>query len=208
MIPTFNCATFLRRTLESVLAQDPGREAMLIEVVDDCSTKDDPAAVVAELGQGRVGFYRHPQNGGLVANFNACLERARGRWVHVLHGDVFVLPGFYARFEHAIGVHADVGLVFTRSLVVDEGGNIDWLSPRVPEYERPSRDPSPQFYTNRIYTPSVVVRLDAYETLGCFTSAVSHTTDWEMWTRVIAATGGLCIYEPLACYRMCAANDT
>src|SRR5262245_8949670 len=37
MIPTFNCNAFLRAALEGVLAQDPGPEAMQIEVVDDHS---------------------------------------------------------------------------------------------------------------------------------------------------------------------------
>src|SRR5262249_49179546 len=37
MIPTFNCASYLRETLRSVLTQDPGRDVMQIEVVDDCS---------------------------------------------------------------------------------------------------------------------------------------------------------------------------
>ena len=45
MIPTYNCAKYLRETLASVLAQDPGAEVMQIEVVDDRSTQDDPAAV-------------------------------------------------------------------------------------------------------------------------------------------------------------------
>ncbi|HZG65515.1 MAG TPA: glycosyltransferase, partial [Herpetosiphonaceae bacterium] len=54
MIPTYNCARYLRGTLESVLAQDPGPDHMQIEVVDDGS-QDDPAAVVAEVGRGRVG---------------------------------------------------------------------------------------------------------------------------------------------------------
>ena len=34
MIPTFNSAKYLRETLGSVLAQDPGPERMQIEVVD------------------------------------------------------------------------------------------------------------------------------------------------------------------------------
>lgn len=45
MIPTYNCARYLRETLASVLAQDPGRDNMHIEVIDDRSTKDDPEAV-------------------------------------------------------------------------------------------------------------------------------------------------------------------
>jgi glycosyltransferase involved in cell wall biosynthesis len=35
MIPTYNCANYLRETLASVLAQDPGFEIVQIEVVDD-----------------------------------------------------------------------------------------------------------------------------------------------------------------------------
>ncbi len=50
MIPTYNCAKYLRETLLSVLAQDPGAEVMQIEVIDDCST-DNPAAVVEEVGR-------------------------------------------------------------------------------------------------------------------------------------------------------------
>ena len=42
MIPTYNCARYLEAALRSVLAQDPGREAMQIEVVDDHSPDDDP----------------------------------------------------------------------------------------------------------------------------------------------------------------------
>ena len=50
MIPTFNCARLLRQALESVLSQDPGPDFMQIEVIDDCSTTDDPEAVVKEVG--------------------------------------------------------------------------------------------------------------------------------------------------------------
>jgi glycosyltransferase involved in cell wall biosynthesis len=76
MIPTYNCANYLRETLASVLAQDPGSDLMQIEVVDDHSTKDDPAAVVEELGRGRVSFYRQPENVGYIRNFETCLFAA------------------------------------------------------------------------------------------------------------------------------------
>ena len=49
MIPTFNCAERLRVTLAGVLVQDPGPEQMQIEVVDDCSTDDDPADILRAI---------------------------------------------------------------------------------------------------------------------------------------------------------------
>ena len=42
MIPAYNCARYLRQSLESVLVQDLGPSHMQIEVVDDRSTEDDP----------------------------------------------------------------------------------------------------------------------------------------------------------------------
>ncbi|MGH8001844.1 MAG: glycosyltransferase family 2 protein [Brasilonema sp.] len=62
MIPTYNCAEYLSQTLASVLAQAPGPDVMQITIVDDCSTQDEPAKVVEELGRDRVEFYRQPKN--------------------------------------------------------------------------------------------------------------------------------------------------
>src|SRR5688572_28917643 len=101
MIPTYNCANYLRKTLASVLAQEPGQELMHIEVIDDCSTSDNPAAVVAELGANRVKFYRQPRNIGVPKNFDTCLERSRGHLVHILHGDDLVFKGFYSKMGKA-----------------------------------------------------------------------------------------------------------
>lgn len=88
MIPTYNCANYLRETLASVLAQDPGSDVMQIEVIDDCSTKDDPKAVVEELGKGRVGFYKQPQNVGFIRNFETCLQRSRSHSIHLSYSTI------------------------------------------------------------------------------------------------------------------------
>src|SRR3954468_10245800 len=73
MIPVYNCATYLPRTLQSVLQQDLGEENMQIEVVDDASTDADVKALVAQLGHGRVTYFRQPQNVGSLKNFETCL---------------------------------------------------------------------------------------------------------------------------------------
>src|SRR6478609_217580 len=69
MIPTYNCTNYLKQTLESVLAQDPGQDKMQIEVVDDCSIDGDTRALVEEIGKGRIGFFRQEKNIGSLRNF-------------------------------------------------------------------------------------------------------------------------------------------
>ena len=113
MIPTFNCAAYLKEALAGVLAQAPGAGQMQIEVVDDCSS-DDPKAAVDELGDGRVGFYRQPANVGHVRNFNTCIRRARGHLVHILHGDDAVREGFYRLMEHPFQTQPAIGAAFCR----------------------------------------------------------------------------------------------
>jgi glycosyltransferase involved in cell wall biosynthesis len=113
MIPAHDCAGYLRETLASVLAQDPGPDQMQIEVVDDASS-DDPRGAVDELGQGRVGFFRQPRNVGHVANFNTCLERSRGQLVHLLHGDDCVRDGFYVAMQRLLEREVEAGAASCR----------------------------------------------------------------------------------------------
>src|SRR5687768_13877620 len=93
MIPAYNCSEYLEAALLSVLCQDPGPASMQIAVVDDASTDADVEALVATVGKGRVEYMRHPINVGSLQNFNTCIDRARGHYVHLLHGDDRVLPG-------------------------------------------------------------------------------------------------------------------
>jgi glycosyltransferase involved in cell wall biosynthesis len=208
MIPTFNCAQYLVQTLESVLQQDPGREQMQIEVVDDCSTKDNPREVVEKIGKGRVAFHQRPQNGGVVTNFNTCLGRSRGYLVHILHGDDFVAPGFYQQIAEAARQYPQVALIGSRSLFVDEEGIIFDVTDRLKSLETPSNDVSEFFYHGPLQTPGIVVRRSFYEAEGGFLPKLVHTADVEMWSRAISRAGGVVLKQPLAYYRVFAQNDS
>lgn len=203
MIPTYNCAEYLRETLTSVLAQDPGDTVMQIAVVDDCSTQDDPQAVVEELGQGRVEFYQQPENKGYIHNFATCLQRSRGRLIHLLHGDDAVLPGFYAKMQSLFEQYPEIGAGFCRQVLMDDWGHWKYFS----IVEQPERGVLND-WLKRIATeltlqpPSMVVRREAYETLGSFDARMlSCGEDWEMWCRIAARYPVGYEPEPLALYR-------
>jgi glycosyltransferase involved in cell wall biosynthesis len=208
MIPAFNCAKYLRPALESVLAQDPGLDHMQIEVVDDCSTKDDPEAVVREVGKGRAGFYRKPRNEGATANFNTCIQRSCGNLVHILHGDDLVTSDFYSRMASAADLHPDAALIASRVFMVDENGVVTGVTRRRKKLEFVTRNCSPFYYSTPIQCAGVVVRRAFYERHGGFNSSLVHAADCEMWSRAVASGGGIVIPEPLACYRVFEQNDS
>jgi len=208
MIPAYNCAKYLRPCLQSVLAQDPGIDRMEIEVVDDCSAEDDPGAVVRELGNGRIKFHRKDQNEGVTANFNTCVQRSSGQLVHILHGDDYVLPGFYRTIEGLAERHPAVAFFHTRALVVDEAGNTEGTSPPIENLESPGNEVAPFYYANPFRTAGVVIRRAFYEKQGGFNPKFVHVADWEMWVRAVFLGTGVCSNETLAIYRSFAGNDT
>lgn len=209
MIPAYEAGAYLGRTLASVLAQAPSPADMQIEVVDDASPHDDPARIVGEVGGGRVALHRQPRNVGAIATFNTCIERARGRFVHILHADDLVLPGFYDALGNALTRRPDVAAAFCRAAIIDSDDREKGLY----DLERPDAGVVDDFVrriavSSRIQTPTVVVRRTIYETLGGYDLRLFHTADWEMWQRIAVRYPIWYEPRPLACYRQHAASDT
>lgn len=187
MIPAYNRTQYLEKTLRSVLSQDPGPEQMQIEVVDDASNVEDPEPIVRRVAGDRVSFVRNPHNLGLMPNFNNCIERSRGYWVHILHTDDLVLPGFYERLRAPLEAQSEIGAAFCRFATIDEDER--WVC--TSELESPKKGILPDFIgkigaAQRIAFPSVVVRRSVYEQLGGFRLDLPYTADWEMWIRITA----------------------
>ena len=185
LIPTYNCAHYLRETLASILAQDPGEEVMEIIIVDDYSTKDDPEAVVKEFGQGRVQFIRQEKNVGKVKNYETGLKASRGRYIHQLHGDDFVYNGFYKEMEAIFNESPNAGAAFCRTNYIDSQSRITGVTGMIQDNEGIVPDILEKLYTQQyIQTPSMVVKREVYETIGCFDRRLNCMEDWEMWIRI------------------------
>ena len=202
MIPTYNCASYLKEALKGVLEQDPGPDIMQIEVVDDYSTKDDPEKVTVDIGKGRVEFFRQPANVGPPANFNICIERARGRLVHILHSDDTIKDRFYSHLSEAFEKKPAVGAAFCRSIFMNEKGQAHSLSP----LEKKTQGIIPN-WLERIavmcwpQASSVVVKRSVYEKIGGFCTELIHCNDWDMWKRIALHYPVWFEPKPLASYR-------
>ncbi len=203
MIPTFNPQPdYLVETLTGLLALAPDSDVMQIEVVDDASTTVDVAALVSACGGSRVSFYRQASNVGLVANWNTCVQRAHGEWVHLLHQDDRVLPGFYARLHSPCATLPGLTAAYCRGAGIDDVGQVRWV--QEPERESPGilADLTARLAAEqRILTPSIVVKRRSYEEIGGYHTGLLYCADWDMYKRL--AVLGPVWYEPaaLACWR-------
>lgn len=210
MIPAYNPPeNYLTQTLRGILDQDAGPEQMQIEVVDDCSPGVDVAALVRKIAGDRVKVSQTPGNLGLAGCWNTCIERARGEWVHILHQDDLVLPGFYRQLGEGIAAGPEVGAAFCRHAFIAADNHQVNQSP----LEQPVAGVLKHF--NQLLArgcvlqcPSIVVKRSVYENLGGYSLELKYALDWEMWLRLAAQYPVW--YEPaiLACYRTHGGSET
>jgi hypothetical protein len=171
-----------------VLAQDPGVSEMEIALIDDGSLEADPVATLDAATRRRITCVRQPRHEGIGPNWNACIRQARGRWVHILHQDDLVLPGFYQRLRAGIESTPGVGAAFARDVVIDRPGARKWGQVRVREAAGIVEDWIEHVFVSlHLRASAVVVRRDVYETLGGFRCDLEYTLDWDMWKRIAAA---------------------
>ncbi len=202
MIPTYNpIPHYLEETLNSILTQDPGSKEMQIELVDDCSSDFEPHDLLKR--NGRIGFYRQKRAVGIGANWNTCIDRARGYWVHILHQDDFVLPGFYNRLREGIEKEPGIGAAFCQHYSVDHKGHRQFLLSRVKQNVPGilANWPEYVFVGLSFQTPAIVVKRSVYESVGGFDVSFQYALDWDMWKRIATQYGLWYDPEPLACWR-------
>lgn len=217
-VPTFQGERYLAAALDSALAQTFAD--LEVVVVDDAS-KDGTAAITQDYAQRdrRVSLHVQPRNVGLVANWNACLARARGTWVKFLFQDDLLLPHCIERMLAA--ARPDVDLVTCRRATIVAPDTPESLrrsyQAYVAEHDLAKRFPGaawirPETFAahllrhpvdNCIGEPvTMLVRRAAVERFGDFHPHLLQLVDWEFAARIAVNTGFCHVDEPLASFRL------
>jgi glycosyltransferase involved in cell wall biosynthesis len=203
VVPVYNRTRYLAECLESVLAQRAASSAMEILVVDDASSSPvEP--LVAKIGEGAVQYHRLARNHGLPASWNAGIALARGHWIHLLHDDDLVLPGFYSRLRDRLrAAPASVGAAFTGYENIDHRGAIVHRKPfRKLQPGTQQKALEGLAVQNPFNMAAVVVRRETYERLGGYHPELVYTSDWELYQRIAAHCDWWGEPEVLARYRV------
>lgn len=198
VIPAYNCAAYLPRAIESVLAQDyPHLECL---VVDDGS-RDDTAAVAGRYAP-RVRVISQA-NGGASAARNTGIAAAAGALIAFLDADDYWHPGkigkqvaLFARHPALVLVstgfadHTDDSAAYAALL---EAGAQNCDDGVVEIHE----DFLPLFRDPYLGTPTVMVRTDRAREVGGFDTALPIAEDLDFYFRVCLRHKYARINQPL-----------
>lgn len=124
VIPTFEYAIGIRRILRILSEDCPSSIEILIS---DDSLSDEVFYVVKEYAEAsqKIFYHRNCPSLGASENWNAVLERAKGKYCLLMHHDEFPLSPFF--IESALSVlrkHPKIDVLMMDCLLVSDNGKI------------------------------------------------------------------------------------
>ena len=181
VIPTYNRAEFVLKTLDSIFAQTFKDYEVI--VVDDCST-DNTQQVLAPLAdQGRIRLIRHDQNYERARARNTGMEKARGEFLTFIDSDDLMYPTNLEDAAAYIKENPTTKVFHNRYQLVDENNNF------LTNFPCPSLDDHIQAITagNFMGCLGDFIHREVYENYRFDTSPeLKVSEDWFFWLKILA----------------------
>jgi glycosyltransferase involved in cell wall biosynthesis len=128
-IPFYRNAEYLRRAIDSVLAQTI--DTWRVIVCDDAGPEPAAGDLVRGYDDARITYTRNDENLGLGGNWNQCLDLAPTELVTLLHADDELLPGYADVVTAAHREFPSAVAVYPRARVIDGEGRHVFSAPDV-----------------------------------------------------------------------------
>ena len=190
-IPTYHRPELLARALRSVGPLPDDVELL----VSDNSTANNfggriTAHVLAEQPAARWRYYHNPPGGNASTNWQACVARARGRYILMLHDDDYLLPGGLLSILQVLRRTTRQAVLFGVRVVDAHRQTLQQQVPAQARYLAPQAAVE-ALLTNSslVRIPALVVSREAYLQTGGPDLAQQDTDDTDLWLRVFAHTG-------------------
>lgn len=192
IMPSYNTASYIAETVQSVLAQTYQNWELII--VDDCSTDDTDEVIKPFLADGRIRYFKNEKNSGAAVSRNRALREAKGKWIAFLDSDDLWLP---EKLEKQIAFMEENGYHFsyTDYMEIDEASK-----PNGKKVTGPQRITKAGMF-NYCWPGCLTVMYDA-ETVGLIQIAdIKKNNDYAMWLKACKKTDCYLLDESLAKYR-------
>ena len=186
IIPAYNYAHFLPRTLRSVLGQETGDVPVEVIVVDDGSTDNTPEAVRGF--DGNIHYIRQG-NQGLSGARNTGMARAAGEALVFLDADDLLLPGALASQWATLRQHPSANISVCRNYMATASDAEGPLTLAGCYGLHRGSFAVHMCHANIAPVHAYMVRREVAQRAGPFDATLRACEDYDFWIRCLMAGG-------------------
>ncbi len=176
---TCNVDRFLADSMESILGQT--FQDFEFVIVDFGSTDDSKSIISSYAAKdSRVRFHEIP-NCGLAEARNASCLLAQGRYIAIMDADDVSLPNRLLWEVEFMEKHPEVGVL---------GGAVEWINATgkpllIARHPLGDREIQSALLTHSmLWQPTVLIRRDAFASVGGYRGAFAPAEDYDLWLRI------------------------
>jgi hypothetical protein len=213
IVPNYNHARFLRRRIDTILAQT-FRDFELI-LLDDCSTDDSRSILREYASDPRVRIeFNEANSGSSFKQWNKGVRLAQGKYVWIAESDDYANEHFLERLVPMVESDPKMQIAYCRSWCVTEENlvegsaethlpgmdHISWTA----DYHEDGKEVCRKYLVRAnimLNASAVVFRKAGYEQVGGADESMLLCGDWKLWA-AMSLTGKVAyLSEPLNSFR-------
>jgi len=178
LMSVYNGERYLKEAVDSILRQTFEDFEFLI-INDGCSYK--ATEIINSYNDSRMRIINNQKNIGLSKSLNKGLAIARGNYIARMDADDISLPGRLAKQVNFLETHQDVDVLGSAVQIIgdDEKPSIICQFPTVHGYIKWCL-----YFYNPIPHPTVMMRRQALERAGGYSSSMIYAQDYDLWRRM------------------------
>jgi len=210
IIPAYNHEAYISECIESVFNQTY-KNIQLI-VINDGSTDNTKQLIQKILDQKNDAFsFISKKNEGLIKTLNLGISLAQGTYFCILASDDFWMPNKIEKQVAVMEKNPDAGVVFSDTYfcygMKKTEVKYSKYKPRLLKIKQgvPVNLYNRLIVENLVISTTVLIRLDVLKSVGNFDDTLTYE-DYDMWLRISKKYNIIYLNEPMAYYRIHAAN--
>jgi glycosyltransferase involved in cell wall biosynthesis len=199
VLPAYNCESFLKEAIESLLNQ-AFKDFELI-IINDGST-DKTEDVIKSFTDPRIIYLKNENNSGLVYTLNKGIDAAKGKYIARMDGDDISLPTRLVRQKAILDENPGIAVTASTIAFINEKNEPagDWQLDKKTTHPGEIKRRLP--YENCIAHPSVMVRSQILKKLK-YKPYQKNIEDYDLWLRMMSRGYSITkVEEPQLLYRI------
>ncbi len=185
VIPAYNHARYVKKCIESAIAQDYANIELII--IDDGSADDTVSVIEGMSAHCQARFVRYEfrsrPNKGHSATLNEAIQWANGKYFSYMGSDDILYPCKISRLVEIINDRPSLSVIFSGAEVIDEHSAVTSLKKNnaaVCSFD------DVFILKYHLVAPSTLINLNALKVVGGYDEA-NCIEDWYMWLKLADA---------------------